>query len=151
MDADPGFRNLLEKIEKLASFCEITTIGRIIGYVLLSKGRKSLSLAAQQRGARIGPTCAVLAALVGRLQPIDQERNSWVRRLLACTRSKQPSPRCTRARSCSACADLSRALGGDCVVGVASDFARERLVINLLVAGRKFSALALKGMLARVI
>jgi hypothetical protein len=54
-------------------------------------------------------------------------------------------------RSCSACADLSRALGGDFVVGVASDFARERLVINLLVAGRKFSALALKGMLARVI
>jgi hypothetical protein len=165
-------------LEKLAWFCEFTTTN-CLSRLILPPGREPLGLGAQQRDAHIDPACASgstrrtasadrsgsCAGIVG-AQSVATCRCRFAHRLLsgACrpgaadqrpriharAGSKQLLP-AAPARGRAQLARSRERARGDCVVGVASDFARERLVINLLVAGRKFSALALKGMLARVI
>ena len=64
-------RKLLDELRKIGFVLQVTTIDcfRVLFY---QQDREPLALAAQQRGARIGRACAVVAAPVGRLQPIAQ-------------------------------------------------------------------------------
>src|SRR5262249_61934584 len=62
----------LDELRKIGFVLYYTTIDCSMSF-FYHKDCEPLALAAQRRGARIGPACAVLTAPVGRLQPIGRE------------------------------------------------------------------------------